>query len=101
MLMPSFVRSFVISSANVFTSDLFLGGVPDDASDENAVNAFKKAIEFKPYHINHHLELGITYEMMGLDEEAAACFQKCLDLPKSDSDDEKYKKQAQEMLEDL
>ena len=82
-------------------ADLFLGGVPDDASDENAVAAFKKAIELKPYHINHHLELGITYEMMGLDEEAAESFKKCLELPKSDSDDDKYKKEAQEQLEDL
>lgn len=82
-------------------ADMFLGGVPDDASDENAVAAFKKAIELKPNHINHHLELGITYEMMGLDEEAAACYQKCLELPKSDSDDDKYKKEAQERLEDL
>ena len=82
-------------------ADMFLGGVPDDASDENAVAAFKKAIELKPKHINHHLELGITYEMMGIDEEAAKEFQTCLDLPNSDSDDEKYKKDARERLEDL
>ncbi len=82
-------------------ADLFLGGVPEDASDENAVAAFKKAIELNPAHINHHLELGITYEMMDLEEEARAQYQKCLDLPKSDSDDDKYKKEAQERIEDL
>ena len=82
-------------------ADMFLGGVPEDASEENAVAAFKKAIELKPYHINHHLELGITYEMMDMEEEARKEFQICLDLPKSDSDDAKYKKDAQERLEDL
>lgn len=82
-------------------ADMFLGGVPEDASDENAVSAFKKAIELKPTHINHHLELGITYEMMDLEEEARAQYQKCLDLPKSDSDDDKYKKEAQERIEDF
>lgn len=82
-------------------ADMFLGGVPDDASDENAVAAFKKAIELKPSHINHHLELGITYEMMGMDEEAIKEFQLCLDLPESDSGDVKYKAQAKEYLEDL
>lgn len=82
-------------------ADMFLGGVPDEASDENAVAAFKKAIELNPMHINHHLELGITYELMGLDEEAQAQYQQCLDLPKSDSDDDKYKKEAQQRLEDL
>lgn len=82
-------------------ADMFLGGVPEDASDENAVAAFKKAVEINPTHINHHLELGITYETMDLEEEARAQYQKCLDLPKSDSDDDKYKKDAMERLEDL
>jgi tetratricopeptide (TPR) repeat protein len=82
-------------------ADMFLGGVPEDASDENAVAAFKKAIELKPNHINHHLELGITYEMMGLEDEAIKEFQLCLDLPISDSGDDKYKEQAKEYLEDL
>jgi tetratricopeptide (TPR) repeat protein len=82
-------------------ADMFLGGVPEDASEENAVAAFKKAIELKPYHINHHLELGITYEMMDMEDEARKEFQTCLDLPKSDSDDAKYKKDAQDRLEDL
>jgi tetratricopeptide (TPR) repeat protein len=82
-------------------ADMFLGGVPEEASEENAVAAFQKAIELNPYHINHHLELGITYEMMDLEEEAKKEFQICLDLPKSDSDDTKYKAQAQEYLEDL
>jgi Tfp pilus assembly protein PilF len=80
---------------------MFLGGVPEEASEENAVAAFQKAIELKPSHINHHLELGITYEMMDMEEEAKKEFQICLDLPKSDSDDDKYKVQAQEFLEDL
>jgi tetratricopeptide (TPR) repeat protein len=82
-------------------ADMFLGGVPEDASDENAVAAFKKAIELKPNHINHHLELGITYEMMGLDDEAIKEFQICLDLPNSDSGDDRYKAQAKEYIEDL
>ena len=82
-------------------ADIFLGGVPEDASDENAVAAFKKAIELNPQHINHHLELGITYEMMDMDEDARKEFQTCLDLPISDSDDAKYKEEAQERLDDL
>jgi tetratricopeptide (TPR) repeat protein len=82
-------------------ANMFLGGVPEEASDENAVAAFNKAIELNPNHINHHLELGITYEMMGLDSAARVEFQNCLDLPKSDSDDDKYKKDAQERMEDL
>jgi tetratricopeptide (TPR) repeat protein len=82
-------------------ANMFLGGVPEDASEENAIAAFKKSIKLKPNYINHHLELGITYEMMDMEEEARKEFQTCLDLPNSNSDDAKYKKDAQERLEDL
>jgi len=82
-------------------ANMFLGGVPKDASDEAAVASFKKAIELKPGHINHYLELGITYEMMGEDSMAIEAFQKCLDLPKTDSDDDDHKAVAREYLDDL
>lgn len=82
-------------------ANMFLGGVPDDASDENAVSAFKKAIEIEPHFINHYLELGITYEMMGMDDEARVQFEKCLELPKSDSADDEHKEEAKRLIEDL
>ncbi len=82
-------------------ADMFLGGVPEGATNEEAARCFEKAVEIKPTHINHHLELGITYEMMDLTDKARAEYQKCLDLPKSDSDDDKYKKDAKERIEDL
>ncbi len=82
-------------------ANMFLGGVPDEATNENALKAFKKAIELNPGHINHYLELGITYEMMDMEDEARQAFQKCLDLPKTDSSDDEYKAEAKERLEDL
>ncbi len=82
-------------------ANMFLGGVPEDASEENAATAFKKAIEINPGYINHHLELGLTYEMMDMEEEAKAEYQKCLNLPKSSAADDKHKVTAQEKLDDL
>jgi tetratricopeptide (TPR) repeat protein len=82
-------------------ANVFLGGVPKDASNEQAVDNFKKAIALKPEHINHHLELAITYKMMKKKEEAVKELKICLDLPVSDSDDPKYKEEAKELLEDL
>lgn len=82
-------------------ANMFLGGVPEEASDENAVKCFKRAIEIKPGYINHHLELGITYEMMGEDELAAQAFKKCIELPETHFKDKAYKAQAKQMLEDL
>jgi tetratricopeptide (TPR) repeat protein len=82
-------------------ANIFLGGVPKEASNENAVACFQKAIELNPGHINHYLELGITYQMMGEKDEARTAFEKCLVLPKTDSDDDTYKKEAAERLKKL
>jgi tetratricopeptide (TPR) repeat protein len=82
-------------------ANMFLGGVPADASEENAAANFKKAIEINPGYINHHLELGMTYEMMDMDEEAKAEYQKCLNLPKSSARDDVHKATAKEKLDDL
>ncbi len=82
-------------------ADMFLGGVPKDASNEAAVENFKKAIEINPDYINHHLELGITYEMMDKDDLARQQFEACLALPISSAKDKEHKKKAQELLNDL
>jgi tetratricopeptide (TPR) repeat protein len=82
-------------------ANIFLGGVPKEASNENAAISFLKASEINPIHINHYLELGMTYELMGEKEKARTAYQKCLDLPKSDSDDDTYKKEAAEKLKKL
>jgi len=82
-------------------ANIFLGGVPKEASLEKAVEAFQKAIELNPGHINHHLELAITYEKMGEKEKAIAEYKKVLELPIKDADDPEHKAYAKERLEDL
>ncbi|MGD8229119.1 MAG: hypothetical protein PVH82_14250 [Desulfobacteraceae bacterium] len=79
-------------------ANMFLGGVPREASMENAVDCFKKAIQLNPAHINHHLELGITYEKMGEKDLAVKAYTKVLKLPIRDADDEDHKKEAEERL---
>ncbi|MCB9057650.1 MAG: tetratricopeptide repeat protein [Calditrichae bacterium] len=82
-------------------ADMFLGGVPKDASNEAAVQNFKKAIELNPNYINHYLELGLTYELMDKDDLAIEAFKKCLELPETSDDDAQHKITAKEQLEDL
>ncbi len=82
-------------------ADMFLGGVPKEASVDSAAACFQKAIELNPGHINHHLELGITYEEMDMKDKAIMQYEKVLELPKKDADDDEYKKQAKERLKDL
>jgi tetratricopeptide (TPR) repeat protein len=82
-------------------ANMFLGGVPKEASMENAVDCFKKAIQLNPTHINHHLELAITYEKMGKKDLAVAAYSKVLELPIRDADDDEHKKEAEERLKKM
>lgn len=82
-------------------ANLFLGGIPKDASVEESASCFKKAIEINPGHINHHLELAITYEELKQKDLAKEEYQKVLDLPEKDSDDKSHKIEAQKRLEKL
>jgi len=82
-------------------ANMFLGGVPKEASMENAVDCFKRAIQLNPSHINHHLELAITYEKMGEKGLAVAAYNQVLDLPVRDADDEDHKKEAGERLKKM
>lgn len=82
-------------------ANLFLGGVPKEASVEKAAECFQKSIEINPYHINHHLELGITYQKLKQKEKAKTEFDKVIELPEADSDDAKHKKEAEKRLQKL
>lgn len=82
-------------------ADVFLGGVPEEASLDKAVECFKRAIELKPSHINHYLELGFTYEEMDRKDKALSQYRKVLELPAVDQDDKDYKEKAQARIEEL
>lgn len=79
---------------------ILYGGLPD-ASNENAVEHFKKAIEIDPGFINHHLELGITYQEMKEWQLAKECYEKVLELPINDSDDKDHKAEAGKRLKEV
>jgi Tfp pilus assembly protein PilF len=80
--------------------NMFLGGVPKGSFEESEKN-LKKAAEMKPEYVNHHLELGITYESLKKYDLAAQEFQKAIDLPKTTSKDDVLKAQAQAELAKL
>jgi len=82
-------------------ANVFLGGVPKDATVENSHKNFQKAIDLNPSKISHHLEMGITYLAMDDKKKATEEFNKVLELPQSDSDDTKHKESAKKFLEDL
>lgn len=75
------------------------GGLPD-ASFEQAVRDFQRAIELENRTF-HHLELGKTHLEMGRTEAARREFETALKLPKSDPFDPEYKQEARKLLEEL
>jgi tetratricopeptide (TPR) repeat protein len=83
-----------------FFAKVLYGGVPPGSNDE-AVSAFKKAIEIDPTYIEHYLELARTYQFMGKKDLMREPLEKLLALPSTEEDDPQYKKEAQEMLAKL
>jgi tetratricopeptide (TPR) repeat protein len=81
--------------AKVFFGEKLVG------SNEESVQYLKRAIELKPEHIEHYLELAKTYEYMNEDELEKEALQKVIELPEEEEDDAEFKEEAQEMLEDL
>ena len=62
------------------------GGLPK-ASDEQAIQNFKKAIELAPNRIVHHAELARVYRATGEKKLARGELEKCRDLTPLDHDD--------------
>lgn len=86
-----------IGGAKRLFGSILYGKMPK-GSNEEALTYMKKAIEIKPEYINHHLELGRTYLVVKNYKEAAAEFQKCLDLPETTGKDAMYKEEAKKEL---
>ncbi len=77
---------------------ILYGGLPP-ASNDLAIEHFKKAIDLNPQYINHHLELGITYEELKNWPAAKREFEMIASLPLKDSQDQDHKKEAKERLQ--
>lgn len=82
-------------------ANIFLGGVPKEASVEKAVECFKKAIEINPLVIIHHLELAVTYEKLNQKDLAIVEYQKVLNLPLYHIEDASHQEKARERLKKL
>lgn len=75
------------------------GGLPD-ASFEQAVRDFKRAIGLENARF-HHLELGKTYLKMDREADARAAFQAVLDLPRTEYFGDRYREEAETLLDEM
>jgi tetratricopeptide (TPR) repeat protein len=87
-----------LSALKKLAAKVVYGGVPKGASNEKAVAFFQAAIAIAPEHVNHHLELGITYYKMHEYEAAITELEEALRLPDSDPNDPEYKEEARKLL---
>lgn len=93
-------RMAEIGGAKRFFGGIIYGSIPKGSFDESEKN-LRKAIELHPEYINHYLELGLTLIELKKTDEAAQCFQKAIDLPKTTSKDDVLKEQARAELDKL
>ncbi len=79
---------------------LIYGTLPA-ASNDKALECFKKALELAPQRVAHHIELGRTYAALGQKDLARASLQKGLALPSREKDDEETKARGRAALAKL
>jgi regulator of microtubule dynamics protein 3 len=82
-------------------ANMFLGGIPAEASVDTAIECFKKAIALNPVYGGHYLELAATYAKVNRRDEAVQAYQKVLQLPASAPGAQRFKDSATASLEKL
>ncbi len=93
-------RMAEIGGAKRFFGGIIYGSIPKGSFVESEKN-LRKAIELHPEYVNHYLELGLTLLELKKTDEAAASFEKAIDLPKTTSKDDVLKEQARAELDKL
>ena len=86
-----------IGGAKRFFGGIIYGSIPKGSFEESE-KALLKAVELKPEYVNHYLELGRTYMSLKKYDQAAAAFQKTIDLPVTTSKDTMFKDEAKAEL---
>lgn len=79
---------------------LIYGTLPE-ATNEEAVKCFRRAISLKPDRLIHHIELGRTYAQMGRTDEAKAAITRGLSMPSTEKDDTETKARGRQALKQM
>ncbi|MEY3897337.1 MAG: hypothetical protein RLZZ214_2858 [Verrucomicrobiota bacterium] len=89
-----------IGGATRALAGIIYGGLPA-ASNETAVECFRRAIALNPKRLVHVVELGRTYGMMGRKDEAKRYLQTGLAMPNQDKDDPETKQRGKASLKEI
>ena len=80
-------------------ANMLLGGVPKNASLENAVRYFREAGQIAPYYMMHRHELGKTYAYLEFWEKARAAFSSVLGMKKVTIEDDRVRAEARHYIQ--
>ncbi|MES2659958.1 MAG: hypothetical protein V4689_15160 [Verrucomicrobiota bacterium] len=89
-----------IGGATRMLAGAIYGGLPA-ASNETAVECFKKAMALNPNRLVHVVELGRTYAMMGRKAEARKYIEAGLAMPNKEKDDPETKQRGRATLKEI
>jgi tetratricopeptide (TPR) repeat protein len=89
-----------IGGATRALAGIIYGRLPA-ASNETAVDCFRKAIALNPDRLVHFVELGRTYGMMGREAEAKRYLERGLAMPDRERDDPETKQRGRASLKQL
>lgn len=88
-----------LSFAERMAARLLYGGVPSGASNQKAIEDYKKAIDFDGDKLLYWLDLATVYRKTGDKTNEKAALQQLLKLPVKSPDDPGYAARAREMLQ--
>ncbi len=94
-------RAANLTRAERWAANLLFGGAPEGASNDEAENNLKKAIELDPDNILFHVDLARFYITVGRYDEAGDILELTINLEPSEMDDPDLLGEAKELLDDL
>ncbi|TVR78846.1 MAG: hypothetical protein EA412_07620 [Chitinophagaceae bacterium] len=80
---------------------ILFGGIPEGASDEDAIYHLNKAVDLEPGFLLYQYDLADVYIKLENKNQAKEILKNLLNLPNKTADDPKIKKDAQELLNSL
>lgn len=82
-------------------ANVLYGGLPGDASNEEAAEHIEKAIELNQDYILYYYDLATVYDELGRGEQAISTCQTAIDKPILTPGDDEIKQDCRELINDL
>lgn len=90
-----------LNFAEKAAANLLFGGVPEGASNENAIKCFQNALKYKPNYILYMYDLASAYYQVKNTTKCKEMLNALLALPPVTEDDPDYQKEAKMMLQSI